>query len=225
MDNWSLYYKIDPQSLRRETTQMVYEPKINKDKTIFCMDFLWPSEYQYKQTKLYHSLYTDDFVDYMFKREIKYLELYKNYNWSPVVLDIDERKRQIFIKWETKTCNDLIYQNRDKSTIDHCILKFKEMLQEQIQIGLYKLSMYPHSHYIDSCGEIHAIDFYACSTDLDRWVSEDKIRPLLGDSSFRFKSCLVDNQYDLRKFFKETLLYYNQWPKNVTGDIYEKFFR
>ena len=93
ISSWSLYYKTHETEHRPTTTQMCYEPRVNTEKNIFCMNFCYPCEYQSKQPRL---SYTKDHVEYVFQREVKYLEIFKDRPYCPEIIYITDNK--IFIK-------------------------------------------------------------------------------------------------------------------------------
>jgi hypothetical protein len=227
IDDWSLFYKIVIPSMALETTQMVYEPKINQDRTIFCMDFLYPSQYQLIQTKKFPELYTEKFVIEMFEREKKYLSLLKEFEWLPEIIDIDESKRRIFFKWYDRSCNDLLYSKKnDEYKTKICLDGFSKILKDQLANNIYKVSSYPHCYYLDADLNMKTFDFYACATDEDRYIDFDRVKALLGDSHKRFLDCLVnDNAIDLKKMYENNLTKYSFWPNDITRKVYEEFYR
>jgi hypothetical protein len=220
IENWDLFYKIVIPTMELETTQMVYEPRISKDKTTFCMNFQYPSNYQLRQTKKYPELYTEKFVADMFEREKKYLKKCEKFNWIPDILDIDDSKRRIFFKWYDKGCNHLLYSNDVSEELKRiCLDNFGRILKEQLSNNIYKISTYPHCYYLDSNLNMKTFDFYACATDQDRYIALDDIRALLGDS------LMEDNTIDLKKMYENNLTKYSFWPNDTTRKVYEKFNR
>lgn len=226
VSEWHLYHKINLTNMERETTQMVYEPRISSDYKTFCMNFNIMSNYQYKQTKLFHEEYNEDFISYMFDREIEYLTRCSKFKWIPEILDINTRDRQIFLKWYNHTCNDLLYNKEtiDNNLIKYCIEQFKKILKEQLSKDIFKISMYPHSYYLDNDGQMRSIDFYACCTESNHIIELNKIKPLLGDSVQRFLECTTDTVVDLKRLYINTLKHHNLWPKGTLENIYEEFF-
>jgi hypothetical protein len=219
--DWKYYYKINEITGKTQTSQMVYEPLISPDGSMFCMNFTYPSEYQQQQYKKYPECYTEDFVKWVFDREVYFIEKFSGYSWSPEILEINHTERRIFFKWYNGTCNDLIYGGGKFD--DNVRSKFETMLKSQVDNGIFKLTAYPHSHFIDFNGNIRAFDFYACCTKDEHIIPLEKIRALLGESFNRFAECCNDGQVDLKMMFKNTLSKYEFWPNNLTRDIYEKF--
>lgn len=226
ISNWSFYHKINLSNMKRETTQMVYEPRVSVDKKTFCMNFNISSDYQKKQTKLYPELYTEEFIDRMFNREIKYLEMCSSFYWVPEILDIDTKKRQIFFKWYGNTCNDLFFQYNVKGEIlEICLKQFEEIVEDQIKNGIYKITLYPHCHYLDNNKRLRTFDFYACCTDKEKLIPFDDMKPLLGDSLYKFTECVEKENINLKLLYENSIKNYSLWPKEITEKLYEKFFR
>lgn len=226
INNWSFYHKILETTFERETTQMVYEPRINQEKDVFCMNFCYPSQYQLKQRKTYPEYYTEELVENMFFREKKYLLHCSKFKWAPEILEIDDVKRQIFFKWYDNTCNEILYgDHRNKNLIDLCKIKFQEIIKEQLKNQIYKLSAYPHCYYLDNNLEMRTFDFYACCTEKETFINLNDIRGLLGDSSYRFLECTDNDFVNLKLMFVNTMTKYSFWPDNLTREIYEKFYR
>lgn len=216
IDNWLFYYKTHEKELYPTTTQMCYEPRVSLDGTTFCMNFCYPSNYQINQERL---SYSQDLVNLMFDREVKYLEIFKDSFWAPEVLDIQDKK--IFIKWYGKTCNDLIYKENNlpntwKEDIERIIL-------DQFNNGYYKASLYPHSHYYDNDGIMRSIDFYTCVSINDPFLSYKDIEGVIGTDTTRFTDATNEGKVDISKIFKSGLLEYSNWPENLT-DIYYRIF-
>jgi len=216
IDNWKLYYKTHPTELRPTTTQMCYEPRVSHDEKVFCMNFCYPSDYQLTQPRLSYSKKT---VDYMFEREVEYLLKFKNYKWAPEIIDINDKK--IFIKWYGHTCNDMIYKTKNlptswKSNITKIII-------DQCNSGVFKCTMYPHSHYYDNDGNMRTFDFYASVNTDNSFLDYDKIKDLIGTDTNRFAESTQKNLVDVSMIFKSGLLYYSNWPENLT-EVYNKVF-
>ena len=226
IDDWNYYYKYDKITRDRYHTQMVYEPKVSPDGLTFCMNFVYPSTYQFEQSKKYHECYTNDFVQWMFDREIHFLDICKNFSWAPEILDIDTINRRVFMKWNHVTCNDLLFApNVDPEIINDCQTKLATVIKEQAENGIFKLTAYPHSHFLDTNGNLRTFDFYACATNEDYTFKIDDLKALLGESYQRFLECVTDGNINLKLMYTKTLCDYDFWTNNITKEIYEKFCR
>lgn len=219
INGWKLYYKTHPTENYPTTTQMCYEPRVNPEGSVFCMNFSYPNDYQLNQIRI---SYTRELVDLMFEREVKYLEKMKDFDWAPEVLDISGNK--IFIKWYGGTCNDLVYGSRDlevrypqwKDDVSAVIL-------EQVDNGYLKSSVYPHSHYYDTNGQLRTIDFYTVVEKSNPFLSYEKIQGVIGLDTNRFSNAIVGDMVNVEEIFKSGLLEYSNWPENLTNIYYRIF--
>jgi len=212
INNWLLYYKTHETERRPTTTQMCYEPRINPEGNVFCMNFCFPCEYQSNQPRL---SYTKEHVEYMFQRETKYLEIFKNKPYSPEILDITNNK--IFIKWYKYTCNDQLYKLKNLNS--NWLENLKEIIVDQYNTGYLKATVYPHSHYYDDSGQLKTIDFYATVEKNNTFLKFDEISSVVGLDTDRFKNAQTNNLINIESIFKSGLLTYGNWPKQLT-DIY-----
>ena len=221
VEDWDLFYKIVNPTMKLETTQMVYEPRVRDD--VFCMNFVYPCTYQTQQTKKYHECYTEEFVFWMFERELKYLKKCEGFSWAPEILEIDYKNKRIFFRWYGYSCNNIIFgKNLDLKKIEEYKKQIRKILEEQINISLYKLTMYPHCHYIDNNGNMRTFDFYSCF-DKDNYLMElNKIKALLGDSDYRFLECINENSINLKQMYINTLKKNSGWPTETTKGLDEK---
>lgn len=216
VSNWPLYWKIHETENRPSTTQMCYEPRVNPEGNVFCMNFCFPSTYQSQQPRL---SYTNELVEFTYQREVYYLDLFKNMSWSPEVIDIDDRK--IFIKWYGKTCNDSIYKLGDLNPNWYSDLE--NIILQQVNLGFLKATMYPHSHYYDNHGTMRSIDFYATIEKSNPFLPIDKITGLIGLDTDRFDQAQEGKMFNIETIFKSGLLKYSKWPSDLFG-IYNKIY-
>lgn len=219
VENWNLYYKIHETDNILTTTQMCYEPLVNPEGTIFCMNFCYPCDYQTNQER---ESYTKEHVDFMFERELKYLEIFKDKKWAPEIIDIEDH--QIFIKWYGKTCNDLIYKDFNINNLyPNWYKDIENIIMDQISCGYLKASLYPHSHYYDDNGQMHAIDFYATIEKNNPYVEIEKLSSLIGFDTDRFEKSTEGTLLNIENIFKSGLLEYSKWPLNLDS-VYEKVY-
>jgi hypothetical protein len=223
IDNWQPYFKIDENTGELHTTQMVYEPLVNDDGSIFCMNFSFPNLYQSIQAKKYPEFYTDDFVNWIFLRELYFLDKFATFSWCPQIIKIDKLNRRIFFSFHGATCNDILYNTDDMQRKNYIIQKFENLLLSQVNAGIYKITLYPHSCFLDSNGVLKAFDLYGCCTEDDHYIEIERIKALLGDSYYRFTECYEGDMINLKEMFKNTLSKYSFWPAQLTNNIYEKF--
>ncbi len=221
IENWHCYYKIHETEGRPTTTQMCYEPRINPEGNVFCMNFCFPCEYQSKQPRI---SYTKDLVDLMFYRELYYLNLFKDFNWAPEILEITDNK--IFIKWYDNTCNDLLYKHNSLESLHPGWFDdLKNIILDQVNFGYLKPTLYPHSHYYDKHGTMRTIDFYAVVEKTNPYMEKQDIEGLVGTDTDRFQLAQEGKMFNIETIFKSALTHYGKWPRNlneVFEEIYEK---
>ncbi|NDA62285.1 MAG: hypothetical protein EBX50_09600 [Chitinophagia bacterium] len=209
ISNWQILYKAN-----NTHTQMVYEPRISPDNKIFCMNFQYACTYQTQQTKNYPETYTEHFVHEMFVRELEFQKFCRSKSWCPKIIDVDYESKRIFLVAGRNLTEDPSEQNRKA---------VRDVIKDQWQMGMIKLTVYPHSHMIHSDGTITAIDFYASVEKHNPYVAVNSVLPLMGASEFRFRSAQQEDRIDLLEMFKHTLLRHSQWPGDMI-DLYEEIF-
>jgi len=216
IENWNLYFKNHETKNIPAYTQLCYEPRINPEGNVFCMNFSYPNEYQSKQVRL---CYDKKHVQFMFERECKYLNIFKSKQYAPEILDIEDNK--IFIKWYHHTCNDLYYKfNNLKNTWFDDISK---IIYDQVNLGYLKATIYPHSHYYDNFGNMRCIDFYATIEKNNPFLNLHDIESVIGLDTNRFFEAIKEDKINVESLFKSGLLYYSKWPKNLT-EIYKNIY-
>jgi hypothetical protein len=216
ISNWGLYYKIHETEFLPTTTQMCYEPKVSPDKKTFCMNFCFPCEYQARQHRI---SYNKEHVDFMFQREIKYLQIFKDRKWAPEILDIVDNK--IFIKWYGKTCNDSLYKENNLNP--NWYNDLEHIIMDQVDTGFLKCTVYPHSHYYDDNGVMHTLDFYATVERDNPCMSYEKLSGLIGFETNRFELARENDMLNIETLFQSGLLNYSKWPNDLTK-IYNKIY-
>jgi hypothetical protein len=214
---WNVYYKTDDKDGTFTTTQMCYEPLVSPDGSIFCMNFTYPSEYQLQQQRLN---YTKKFVDLAFNREVEFLTKFLDYPWSPKLLKIENNK--IFFIWHGATCNDVVFRYHTLENYPFWRTQLKKIILDQINAGVYKATVYPHSHYFDNEGNMHAFDFYASAMIQDPYISFEDVKCLISNKK-RFIEATEDTVINIETLFKSGLLEWSQWPGNLP-DLYEEIF-
>lgn len=219
IDDWQLYYKIHETENYPTTTQMCYEPRVNPEGSVFCMNFSYPNDYQLNQPRI---SYTKEMVDLMFEREVEYLEKMKEFVWAPEVLDISNNK--IFIKWYGGTCNGLVYSSRNLETkYPRWKSDLTSIILEQVDNGYLKSSVYPHSHYYDDNGNMRTIDFYTTVEKNSTHLEYETIKGIVGLDTDRFIDARKGDKIDIEEIFKSGLLQYGKWPENLKS-IYREIY-
>jgi len=219
--NWSYLYKTVDGN-KTCTTNLLYTPLINPDKTILCM--LWDAESEYQQNRNL----TEDLIDFFFEREIASLVHFQGTPWTPKLIGYSKTNRQIFIEWNDKSLNQIIF---DDNNLDEVCPDWKDqlliILKDIVSSGYYKLSLYPHCFYLDKNKKIKTIDYYGCVDSGDPYIERSKIEGMIGNDSFgRFDEATEDGMVNFEKFFKRTLSTYlsKSWPDNPFENIYKQLY-
>lgn len=216
-NGWDLYYKTDEVTGELTTTQMCYEPLINKDKSIFCMNFCYPCEYQLRQPRI---SYTKEFVDFVFKREIEFYKIFKDKPWAPEVIEITDNK--IFFKWYNKGCNDIIYKDKKIEMYPNWLDQIENIILDQVSNGVYKATVYPHSHFFDNMGIMKVFDFYASAYINDSLIPYDKLKCLISNKQ-RFDEATEGDFINVATMFRSGLRDWSRWPGGLKK-LYERIF-
>ena len=200
MDNWNHFYKYHQGPA---VANLLYEPLVNEDCTVFCMN--WNPNKYYN-----NKLMTEDLYQYWFEQEVKYLLRLKNKNYAPEVIDIDYSRRKIKFRWYNKNLN-LLSNNNSIQDIDDWQEKIKKIVEDLEQQNIYKINMYPHTFYFDDKDEAHCMDLYGCTDNSSRYLNIDYLRPLIQNE--RFDKFIINNTLDTHKLYQETIsTNYAQWP-------------
>ena len=222
--NWNPYLKLDA-SGRPCMAQQTYEPLISLDGKTFCKNYSWPNDYQYTETKD-RLLYTDEVAEWFFFNELTYLEYFKDKPYAPEILDIDYAGRKIFLKWYNVSCNQIIYGGHNWPETNWR-KQIKDIMLDQYKEGVYKLTMYPHCHYIDTEGQMRAIDWYGCVPVEEPYIGEKYMQGIIHDTAkFRLEETgqAVDNVLNLETMFKRSLSEHVLWGDQNMSYIYKELF-
>jgi hypothetical protein len=167
--------------------------------------------------------YTEELVDYFFNRELTYIDIFKDYPWSPEFLEIDKKNKKIFFDWNTDTCNDLPFKG--KALEDVCP-NWKEqlfiILNDIIDSGHYKLSLYQHCFFIDKNKILRTFDFYGCIPKSNPFIEKARLLGMMGElSSNRFKEAEVGEYINFELIFKEAIRTHIKWPDDALSEFYK----
>jgi len=222
MTAWQPFYKI--RNGIYSTTNMLYTPLINPEGNVMCMD--WSLDNPYHGNAVGR---TTELIDFFFEREVKYINIFKDYPWAPMILDIDVDNKKIFIEWNKETLNTLLFVHN--VTVDSICSDWKDqqynILKDIRDAGYYKMALYPHCFFLDKNNKLKTFDFYGCVEIDNPYIEYSKIEGIIGvDSGNRFNSATTDGVIDFSVFFKNTLLTHlvNIWPDNPFPEIYRKLY-
>lgn len=225
-DSWIPFFKLDPEG-NECMAQQTYEPLLNPEGTVFCANYDWKNKYQ-KLEDADRPLYTEEAVDYFFRKEVDYISKYQDRDYMPEVLEIDLDTKQIFFRWHGKSCNHIIYSG---GNLDDCCFNWRDQIKNiELDLfisGTYKLTMYPHCHFIDSDGKMKAIDWYGCIPVDDYWVLSKWMDSIIHHTAkFRLEETgdIVDGKYNLKRMFKGSMGKHVTWGKQDMKYIYRQIF-
>ena len=224
IDNWTPVYKFDDAGKPGCMTQQTYEPLVNPEGTIFCANYDWQNQYQriWQPDRIG---YTEEVVDYFFRKEVDYAQRFSEYSWAPKILEIDYIDKRIFYAWHGKTCNEMIHTSK--------VMPFdwqqqlKTIMLDTYNSGVYKLTMYPHCHYFDQYGEMHTIDMYGCVEVNDPFIDVKYMDGIIHSTAqFRLDETgeLVNGRYNMEEMFKQSLGKHVKWYGNNMDWIYKEIF-
>ena len=225
INNWIPFLKLDEDGIRC-MSQQTYEPLLNPERTIFCANYDWSNKYQ-KQEDANRTLYTSTVTEWFFDNEVKNLLKYKDKPYTPGVIDIDYKAKQIFFEWQGETCNEIIYSGKK---LDNYCSDWKNQLQhimtDLYNTGTYKLTMYPHCHFIKD-GQMQTIDWYGCVPVNDPYIDAEYMDGIIHESAkFRLAEtgAIVNNKYNLEIMFQRSMQEHVKWGNYTMEFIYRKIF-
>jgi hypothetical protein len=225
-DNWKPFFKLDHSGYEC-MSQQTYEPLLNLEKNVFCANYEWTNKYQRREDPI-RPLYTEESVNYFFDQEVKYILKYNNSYFMPKILDIDYQGKKIFYEWHGDSCNHLIYGSRNLDTVcPDWKEQIKNILLDLYKSGTYKLTMYPHCHYVARDGQIKSIDWYGCIPVDDPWVNSAWMDSIIHHTAkFRLEEtgAIIDGKYNLEKMFQNSMHDHVLWGRQDLKYIYEHIF-
>ena len=220
MKDWTPFYKI--RSGIYSTTNLLYAPMINPEGNIMCMDWSLDNAYHTGNTGR-----TPELIDFFFSREVTYLNMFKDYDWAPNIIDIDDKK--IYIEWNKETLNTLLFVYN--TSVDTVCPDWKEqqyaILKDLRDAGYYKMSLYPHCFFLDKNNKLKTFDFYGCVEIANPFIERKQIEGIIGnESGGRFDDATENGMINFSKFFKYTLLTHlsKTWPDNPFPEHYKKLY-
>lgn len=222
VENWKYFYKMHDNHYT--TTNVLYTPLVDASGTIMCMDWNVKSSYHEENKNR-----SDELIDFFFQREVKYLSLVEGNNWVPTILHIDLNKKRIFLEWNQKTLNTILFV--EKKNLNEVCPTWKDqifnILKDLKYLGLYKLALYPHCFFLDSTNQVKTFDFYGCVEIANPYIERKLIEGVIGpDSGGRFNSATVDGMIDFSVFYKNTLNSHlgKTWPDNPFPEFYKVLY-
>jgi len=222
--NWKPYLKLDYQG-RPCMAQQTYEPLVSDDGKTFCCNYSFPNDYQYMETAD-RPLYTNEIVEWFFYNELTYIEVFKDKSYAPEVIDVDYTNRKIYLKWYGKSCNQIMYSSNPWPQ-EQWRKQIRDIIIDQYDTGIYKLTMYPHCHYIDDDNNMRAIDWYGCVPIEEPYIEEKYMQGIIHETAqFRLNETgqPIENKLNLEIMFKRSLGTHVLWGDQNMHYIYKELF-
>lgn len=218
--SWSYCYKIKDGFLRN--TNLLYSPTQNETGDTLCMSWDAEDPYQIDNENL-----DQDLIDFFFQREIKYLNIFRDRSWCPIIKDVDIINKKIWLEWNNESISQII--NDPKRNLDLECPDWKNqifnILNDINKSGYYKLALYPHCFFINKDRLIKAIDFYSVIEKDYPFVERHLIEGIIGkDSTERFDQSTSLGVVNFEKFFKITMLNFlgDSW---INDNPFPEFYR
>jgi len=215
--DWQPFFKFDDDG-RRCLAQQTYEPLISADRKTFCANYDWKNKYQ--RTYETRQLYTEDVCSWFFENELYHLIKFREKSYVPNILDIDYKNKKIFFEWHGYTFNEMLHNG------EH--VEWKEQLRyimlDLYASGTYKLTMYPHCHFLDANGTMKTIDWYGC-VPIERPLIETKYMDAIVHETARFRLDETERSnthYNLELMYKKSMCYHVKWGGQSLGYIYDE---
>ena len=224
LSNWNPYLKLDDYGSTC-MAQQTYEPLVSPDEKIFCKNYSFPNNYQYMDTSD-RPLYTEDVVDWFFNNEVEYLNKFSEKSYAPEVIDIDFKNRKIYLKWYGNSCNQIINSGQEWPQ-EQWHQQIKDIILDQYNEGVYKLTMYPHCHYIDNDNNMRSIDWYGCVQVNNPYVEEKYMQGIIHETAqFRLEETgkAIDSVLNIETMFKRSLGEHVLWGNQNMSYIYKEIF-
>jgi hypothetical protein len=225
---WEYVRKYDPKTKEKIETNLIYTPLTNKDKTKLCMLFDHTSYYQNEMLSSWlpkRPFYTKEMVKFFFDREVKYLDIVKDYPWCPTVYEINIEEQYIIVDWAEKTCNTIIYENENLSS--YCTdwqQQLESIIKQLDELGYYKVTLYPHCFFVKN-NVLKTFDFYGMIEKSNPYINIEDIKGLMGEASMnRFIESTEDGKINLEVLTKKAMEKYIYWPDQALNIIYQKLF-
>lgn len=155
---WDFHYDVknDGTPMR---SNLVYTPRVNSDRTIFCMDFNRDFNFHNKPEE--NKLWTDDMLLERFNRELKFHDMAKSCG-IPVleILEVDYSNRRIFTEWYDTDFFMLGYKNQG---FDNVLPDWREqwlnIMETLWKNNILKISLHPNSFAVKN-GKLVAFNWF-----------------------------------------------------------------
>lgn len=215
--DWQPFFKFGDDG-RLCLAQQTYEPLISSDRKTFCANYDWQNKYQ--RTYEARELYTADVCEWFFENEVYHLLKFKDKSYTPVVLDIDQKNKKIYFEWNGYTFNEMLHNKQSVEWKE----QLKYIMLDLYNAGTYKLTMYPHCHFLDANGTMKTVDWYGC-VPIKSPTIETKYMDAIVHETARFRldeTERTDTHYNLELMYKKSMRDHVRWGEESLGYIYDE---
>lgn len=215
--DWFHYYGIDKDGYRTKPGA-IYEPLVNRERSELCMNF---NNNNYRDYPV-----DDDLIIDCFNREVRYLTQFQKYSWCARLRDIDFKGRKIYIEWNNICCETYINSKGSLDSIcTNWSIQLETICRDIKSESVYKVTMYPCYHFVDTQGRLKAFAFYTASDYCEQPIEIDMYRPVLNqERSELIDSIVRDNKVDMALVNQHSFLNYIKWPGDPLPRIYKKLY-
>lgn len=217
LEDWKPFFKFgDNGDLC--LAQQTYEPLISPDRKVFCANYDWQNKYQ----RMYESreLYNADVCEWFFENEVYHLLKFKDKSYVPKILDIDQKNKKIFFEWHGYTFNEMLYKGESVEWRE----QLKYIMLDLYNEGTYKLTMYPHCHFLDANGTMKTVDWYGC-VPVTNPLIETKYMDAIVHETARFRldeTARTETHYNLELMYKQSMRNHVKWAGESLEYIYDE---
>lgn len=215
--NWQHYYSIDDQG-RPWPTGAIYEPLVSPDGQTLCMKFDAGNSFR-------NSPVSEALAEDCFRREVKYLNKFKNYSWCAKLLDVDYPSRSVYIEWNHACCEKIIMSGTNLNNVaKDWKLQLKQIISDIKNNQVYKITMYPCYHFFKE-NQLKAFGFYTTCDYAEQPIDIEMYRPILNQERAEFvDKTWPDGKVDFAVLNKYSLTEYVKWPEDPLPQIYQEVY-
>lgn len=215
--DWQHYYSVDNQGTPWPTGAL-YEPLVNPDGNILCMRFDPNNSFRNEPVSI-------ELAEDCFRREVKYLKKFSQYNWCAKLIDVDTSTKEVYIEWNKDCCEKIIESGTNlNSIIPDWKQQLKQIISDIKHNHVYKITMYPCYHFVkDNC--LKAFGFYTTCDYNEQPIDIELYRPLLNKEREQFIDSVWPNgKVDFAILNEYSLTEYVKWPEDPLPDIFKEVY-
>jgi hypothetical protein len=223
--SWYYYYKLNPDG-KPHSSNMLYTPRVNQERTIMCMHYCTDLIYRSGEDTHVNA----DLIQWFFDREVKFLNQLSHLKTTPDVYDIDLKNRKIFIEWNKETLSQILFTpGRD---LDNELPNWQEQIRDFLIVTkenkFWKMALYPHCFYISKDNMLKTIDYYSLVPFEEQFIERKIIEGVIGKhGAYRFDQSTNEQGFiDFKKFFEITVTKHLSmtWPNAIFANVFKEIY-